>query len=555
MNKQEERIADRPNQKVWFDGGNDEWKLDGRSRTFRRKVRNIRWRNNKLEGTVIYKGMNVAVRLHAGLDWTALFAYKDEAELERDYGLVRIEESKSKDAGHTIELKVTKAQREFAEWAIDAMYSTGSDDRLDMYGSADFDIEAAIEVRGKEYLGFDRNLCREGNVVDDLLYRLEEQAEGMADTANLGSRPITVAARNLAALIRRELPDLVDLRPGNTEEETKLEEGVLLDELVAEAREITELGDEIEEGIAKLEAELEETPDYSNAKMDGDRPAFEGESLVPELFSEEELDRLQGEAEEFAQYESEIRGNETPPSFEAWQQANEEHKEKVNKLAELGNFVGNGELHEAANAARDLEQAELISSDLRLRIERALTEQQHIHGDIWNIVGELEAEPVVEKKVVLLQKEETVMNGGIRFRVIASGAEGEGFEYEVQGPDGDTVTAGLMGLSLDRALEEGVRVAESLSPDWYAKLRNDEKDENEREEARLTRTANNIQNERIRIQSLIEQITEWINSGDIDPDGYGASVLLDAFENLNTAKEELIIADGKLLLARQEYRS
>lgn len=86
MNEQEERMEDRPNQKIWFDGGNREWKLDGRSRTFRRKVYNIRWRNNKLEGTVIYRGKNVNVRYVSEGDWNAHFSYTDDAELERDYG-------------------------------------------------------------------------------------------------------------------------------------------------------------------------------------------------------------------------------------------------------------------------------------------------------------------------------------------------------------------------------------------------------------------------------------------------------------------------------------
>jgi hypothetical protein len=195
------------------------------------------------------------------------------------------------------------------------------------------------------------------------------------------------------------------------------------------------------------------------------------------MHSKDQISQLQEEAEEYDQYQSEIRGNETPPSFEAWQQANEEHMEKVNKIGELGNYVGNGELFEAGSAARELEKEGIISSDLRLRIERLYADLQNIHGEIWNAVAMIEDEPVIEKKVVLLQKEETVEKDGIRFRVIASGVEEDVFEYEIQGPDGDTITAEIAFSNLDQALEQGKKVALSLDPEWYRQLRKADREE------------------------------------------------------------------------------
>lgn len=156
------------------------------------------------------------------------------------------------------------------------------------------------------------------------------------------------------------------------------------------------------------------------------------------------------------------------------------------------------------------------------------------------------------KKVVLLQKEATVYNGGIAFRVIASGVEEEGFGFEVQGPDGDIVTANIGWPTIDEALKLGISAAEKISPDWYAKLRNDERDIAERELARLRRTKNNITNDRISIQSRMEKISEWLVSDEFEAGSAGFDILNQAFEHLANAKAEMVVAEGTLRMGIAE---
>lgn len=118
-------------------------------------------------------------------------------------------------------------------------------------------------------------------------------------------------------------------------------------------------------------------------------------------------------------------------------------------------------------------------------------------------------EQVEGKKIVLLQKEEMIEKGGIRFRVIASGDPNEGFEYAIEGPDGETVTASPGFLSLDGALESGIAAAKRINPDWYKELKEAEKEgsdfdeENYSAEELLIRTKNRIVTEYVRIGELI----------------------------------------------------
>jgi hypothetical protein len=131
--KKTEYLADRPKQKIWFDGGNSDWEfglMGWGSRTLTRKVRQIRYRNGKLEGVVLLKGKKICVRrnddLESSLDWNALFAFTSDEELDRDYGRIDVP---------TKEIEVDASE-------LPVNYTTGVEDENEELGK---EIEAIID--------------------------------------------------------------------------------------------------------------------------------------------------------------------------------------------------------------------------------------------------------------------------------------------------------------------------------------------------------------------------------------------------------------------------
>jgi hypothetical protein len=65
-------------------------------------------------------------------------------------------------------------------------------------------------------------------------------------------------------------------------------------------------------------------------------------------------------------------------------------KSTIEKLVELGNHVGNGELDEASKLARTLEQNNWIDKKMRADVERLYLDLQHVHSRIWDLVNKHE---------------------------------------------------------------------------------------------------------------------------------------------------------------------
>jgi hypothetical protein len=99
-------------------------------------------------------------------------------------------------------ITLTKAMREWAEWAVDAMADLSDEEREGLHGSADAPLP---EIDGAVLMLPD---C--AAVIEDLLYRLEEQARDVSATD--ATSPQQAAARHraavalaLARLIRKSL--------------------------------------------------------------------------------------------------------------------------------------------------------------------------------------------------------------------------------------------------------------------------------------------------------------------------------------------------------------
>lgn len=105
-----------------------------------------------------------------------------------------------------MDLKLTKGQYEWFAWAHDAMDLLLDDDKVDLYEGDEMNLEAIDDQRIARF-----NDPISKHVVMDLLYRLEVQAEEMADDHRRleGGTANVTAARNLADLIRDTFPTLL----------------------------------------------------------------------------------------------------------------------------------------------------------------------------------------------------------------------------------------------------------------------------------------------------------------------------------------------------------